>query len=177
MSKTARQVANAVASWFRRQRQANGRTGPSSLFAAALIEPLANCYLAGLKAAKASDVEVAVAQAKMQAKELAMQLNESTRNMLANDRPLGEVFGSDRAALIGLDADNVARQRCVGLGAKERGSMLEWVTDGKPCPSCRKLAGKKRRPGKAFGMLKDGTPILQAPAHPSCRCKCVEVGR
>ena len=181
--RTAEAIARATSSWFRRQRQLITQTGTrraygaTATFATELTEALVNSYLAGLKAAKApaDRAEEALAQAKSHAQELARQLQDATANMLAADRPLGEVFGSDRAAAIGVQEDNVARQRCLGIAAKVRGNGLRWETDGKPCKHCKPLAGKVVRPGEAFAIDANGQPVYHAPFHKFCRCKCVEV--
>ena len=150
--------------------------GNTAAFATELTDALANSYLAGLKVAKApaDRAEEAIAQAKAHAQDLARQLQDATANMLANDRPLGEIFGTDRAALIAVHEDNVARQRCLGIAAKERGNGLRWDVDGKPCAECKKLAGKVVKPGQAFTIF-NGEPIYHAPMHPFCNCKTTEV--
>ena len=180
---TAHALAKVVASFFRKQRQAHSQTGRSrflsttGMFAAELEPVLSQCYLAGLKVLRAPNatVDVAVAAAKIHAQELARQLNESTGNMLAEDKPLGDVFGTDRAANIGMQEDKVALERCKGLVAKHRGKRLKWVVDGKPCKMCKRLGGRIRKPGQSFGNDLQGNPILQAPSHVNCKCRLVLV--
>ena len=180
--RTAQQVARVCSSWFRKQREMVKQTGnrraygATAAFATELTDALANSYLAGLKVAKApaDRSEEALAQAKAHAQDLARQLQDATANMLANDRTLGEIFGPDRAALIGVQEDNVARQRCLGIAAKARGSGLRWDVDSKPCKECKKLRGKVVSPGEAFGIV-NGQPVYHAPSHPFCRCSTVEV--
>lgn len=152
--------------------------GATAAFAAELTEALVNSYLAGLKAAKApaDRAEEALAQARSHAQELAAQLNEATGNMLANDRTLQEVFGPDRAAAVGVQEDNVARQRCLGIAAKARGQKIRWVLSSKPCKECRKFAKKTVEPGQAFGLI-NGVPVFHAPAHVHCACRNEAVGR
>ena len=178
MTASAQALAHAVGSWFRRQRS-QGRLGRASEFAKAIEPALLDCYLGGLRANKlrkadlASIVDDAVAMARNHARDLAKILNEGTES-LSYSRTAAEVFGPDRAALIGVQEDDVARQRVVALVAKAKGEMLEWVNDGKPCPVCKKLQGKRRRPGKMF-MVYNGEPIYHAPLHVSCRCKTKRV--
>jgi hypothetical protein len=150
--------------------------GATAAFATELTDALVNSYLAGLKSAKApaDRADEALAQAKAHAQELAAQLNEATGNMLANDRPLGEVFGPDRAAAVGVQEDNVARQRCLGIAAKAKGNGLRWDVDSKPCKECKNLARKIVRPGEAFGIV-NGQVVYHAPSHPFCKCSTVEV--
>lgn len=167
--KTAQALAQAVLAQFRRQRR-SGRLGRSAEFARVLQEPLLGCYLAGLKAAKApkETVEDAVDLVRRHAADLAKQLNESSESM-SFSRDLSEVFGPDRAALVGVHEDDVARQAAVALAAKARGQVLVWRNGRKPCDFCKRQNGKRRRPGKAFAML-NGKPVYHAPAHPSCNC-------
>ena len=182
--RSSERVARTVSSWLRRQRQMIRQTGvrraygSTAQFATELTEALVESYLAGLKVTKApaDRAEEALAQARSHAHDLARQLQDATANMLAADRTLGEIFGPDRAAVIGVQEDNVARQRCLGIAAGARGNGLRWDTDGKPCPKiCKPLAGKIVRPGQPFGLDQNGQPIYHAPAHLFCKCRCTEV--
>ena len=167
MSKNATAIANVVARIFRQQKQSGReRFGDwNSRLATVLLQSLAPSYVAGMKRAKATDIDWAANAAKIQAQEAAAQINEATTNMLDASRDIREVFSSDRAALIGLDQYDKAIAACEAHGAKERGTRLEWVVDSSPCSRiCRKLAGKIRRPGKVF-VIVDGVPIFGPPAH------------
>jgi hypothetical protein len=176
---TAQSLAQAVLSFFKRQHR-GGRLGRAADFAKVLEPALLNSYLAALKAGRLRKdqlpevVDAAVEAAKRHAMDLAKQLNEGTES-LSYDRSLAEVFGPDRAALIGVNEDREARQAAVAMIADVKSEMLEWVTDKNPCEKiCRKLAGKRRRPGKAFAIIK-GVPIYHPQAHPGCKCKVIRV--
>ena len=170
MSKTAERLARTVSSWLRRQRQMITQTGnrraygSTAEFAGEVEEAMLAAYPKGEEVL-----------AEQHARELARQLQDATMNMLREDRPLGEVFGPDRAALIGVQESNVIRGRIEGLRAAKAGDeMLEWQTDSKPCKICIKLRGKRRWPGKMFAVV-NGEPIYAAPLHVSCKCRTVRV--
>ena len=173
----AEAIARAVLSVFRQQ-----STGGQERFgnwhgrlATALEKPLLDAYLYGLRKHRARDDEWAATQAEAQAREAAVQVNDSTTNMLESGREYREVFSSDRAALIGVDQWDKAVSAAQVRAAQSKGLKLRWVTRGpRVCPTCRKLSGKVRNPGKAFGVW-NGEPILAPPVHPSCYCVLEEV--
>lgn len=178
MSKHASRVANAVHSLFKQQRVLahEGRErflAFNGKLAAAIIDSLGPVYIAAMKRSKVKDADWAVQAIEIQAREAAMQINEATNNLLDSDRTFNEVFGPDRAALIGLDQYDKAVAACEARGAKERGNRIEWFCAAKPCKFCAKLRGKVRTPGKAFAIW-NGVPIYTAPCHPHCSCETRE---
>ena len=154
--------------------------------AEALIKPLTDAYLhwVGKLLPARSAIESfasgedqmswAIATAKQQAQELAVQLNDATTNMLENGREYRDVFSSDRAALIGVDQWDKAQSMCQVRAAQVKRVKLKWVVGAKPCKVCKKLDGKTRNPGKSFGIV-NGVPVLAPPIHPHCYCTLEEV--
>lgn len=149
--------------------------GSTAQFADELEARLLTVYKEALNA-EDGPITDAEPLARQHAAELARQLQDATANMLSEGKALGEVFGSDRAALVGLQEDNKARQIALGVAATAaKDEMLEWQTDANPCERiCRKLNGKKRWPGKMFAVV-DGKPVYHAPAHVSCKCRTVRI--
>lgn len=171
---TASDLAQAVLSWFHRQKR-GGRLGPASAFARHVEPQVLACWLAGLRKEKAPKelAEDAVAEARRQALDLARTVNEGSESLSYN-RSAVEVFGPERAALIGQDQDDRARQGARSLVAEAMGEVLEWRNGKRPCPTCKKLHLKRRKPGKMFAVV-NGEPVYNPPLHPSCDCTCIRV--
>ena len=85
---------------------------------------------------------------------------------------LKPAFGAARASVIA--ATETTRAYASGeMAAYQAEGYSEWSwvaqRDEQSCPICGKLAGTRVRIGQPFGEY-HGTPILQPPAHPNCRC-------
>lgn len=184
MAENAKRVARAVNRVFRvmRMQHAGGKERFGDWIhrlAKELLEPLSACVLGGLRLglARGGDRSLLLqlgqdgaAAAEIRALESARSILETTNQWIDEGRDEAQVFGPQRAATIGLTEAKWAEGLGVQLAAKAAKKRLRWVSDGSPCPACKRLAGKVVRAGAMFTSV-DGVAVYHPPLHPSCYCR------
>ena len=143
--------------------------------ARALLPELNRLYLASAKRTMTGEEDeerlaaTIAAAAKADSIVLAEQLNQTTTTWLEEGRDPEQVFGADRAAMIGVtqasDAFNATK---VAVGREVGHKRKRWrCTDDSCCKDCRSLNGKSVKIEQMF-RSKSGVSVPGPPLHPHC---------